>query len=84
MAVIFHWDAEDEHFVAMHNGIGEPMILLEASGHPVMIAKFHTLLPEWRRKEDLLQTEGLSLQDYFNHVEEVFASIPSPITGART
>lgn len=80
MAVIFHWEqGSDESYVAMHDGLGEASILKEADGWPVMVAKFGTLLPEWQAKEDLLQTEGLTLQAYFNHVEEVFAQIPSPL-----
>ncbi len=78
MAVLFHWEPGDETFVAYHDGLGEASILKEADGWPVMVAKFGILLPEWQAKENLLQIEGHDLQSYFNRIEEVFASIPSP------
>jgi hypothetical protein len=81
MAVIFHWEPGDEHFVAMQDGLGGAMLLKEADGNPVMIAKFYVLLPEWQERENRLAEDGETLADYFNTVEQVFACIPSPITG---
>lgn len=83
MAVIFHWEGGDQHFVAMHDSLGEPMVLKEADGWPVMIAKFGVLLPEWQQKENLLQTEGHTLENYFIRVEQVFADLQSPFSQRR-
>lgn len=82
MAVIFHWEPGNEHFVAMEDGLGGAMLLKEADGNPVMIAKFGVLLPEWQERENRLRESGETLADYFNAVEQVFIRTRSPITGS--
>ena len=71
-ATLFEWGDNRELLVVFQEEGGQALVLKDADGYPTLLGKFGTLLPDWQRKSDLLATEGLTLTDYFNRVEEAF------------
>lgn len=71
-ATIFEWGDDRQLLVVFKEEGGPALVLKDGDGHPTLLGKFGTLLPEWERKAAMLASEGLTLTDYFNRVEESF------------